>query len=195
MASRLKILIIDSNAERAAVVEAGLAGLGEMEILRAAALADMGAEIDRNGADVIVVDCDSADRDTLENMREINATRPRPIVMFVEKSDPSLAEEAIRAGVSAYIVDGLSEKRVRSILEVAISRFKVFQELRGGLEKAKSDLAARKTIERAKGILMDRKKLSEAGAYKLLRHAAMAERKTIFEIAEAIVSASRMLTG
>ncbi|MEQ9449418.1 MAG: ANTAR domain-containing protein, partial [Rhodospirillaceae bacterium] len=168
----LKILIIDSNDERAAVVEAGLAGYGDAQILRMGLLVDLARKIEEIQPDVIFVDVDSPDRDTLENMRSVSDVLPRPIVMFVEESGASLAEEALRAGVSAYIVDGLSEKRVKPILDVAILRFKVFQKMREELDKAKSDLASRKVVERAKGLLMEQRRLSEEDAYRLLRNTA-----------------------
>jgi response regulator NasT len=153
----------------------------------------MSADVARSAADVVVVACDSPDRDMLENIREINAEQPRPIVMFVERSDPTLAEEAIKAGVSAYIVEGLSANRVRPILEVAISRFRIFHDLQEELEKAKSDLNARKVIEQAKGILMKHNGLTESDAYNNLRRSAMTEGKTILEIADAVISVARLL--
>ena len=191
----LKILIIDSNDDRAAVVEAGLAGYGDAQILRMGLLTDLVRKIEEIQPDVVVVDVDSPDRDTLENMRSVSDVLPRPIVMFVEESEASLAEEALRAGVSAYIVDGLSAKRVKPILDVAMLRFKVFQKMREELDKAKSDLASRKVVERAKGLLMEQRKLSEEDAYKLLRNTAMKEGKSILDIADSLISISRMLKG
>lgn len=191
----LRILIIDSNDDRAAVVEAGLADYGDAQILRMGLLTDLARKIEEIQPDVIFVDVDSPDRDTLENMRSVSAVMPRPIVMFVEESEESLAEEALRAGISAYIVDGLSAKRVKPILDVAILRFKVFQKMREELDKAKSDLAGRKVVERAKGLLMEQRKLSEEEAYKLLRNTAMKEGKSILEIADSLISISRLLKG
>ncbi|MEQ8266530.1 MAG: ANTAR domain-containing protein [Parvibaculum sp.] len=191
----LKILIIDSNDERAAVVEAGLASYGDAQILRMGLLTDLVRKVEEIQPDVIFVDVDSPDRDTLENMRSVSAVMPRPIVMFVEESEASLAEEALRAGVSAYIVDGLSAKRVKPILDVAILRFKVFQKMRDELDKAKSDLASRKIVERAKGLLMEQRKLSEEDAYKLMRNTAMSEGKSILEIADSLISIARLLKG
>ena len=191
----LKILIIDSNDDRAAIVEAGLSDYGDAQILRMGLLTDLVRKIEEIQPDVIFVDVDSHDRDTLENMRSVSAVMPRPIVMFVEESAASLAEEALRAGVSAYIVDGLSAKRVKPILDVAILRFKVFQKMKEELDKAKSDLASRKVVERAKGLLMEQRKLSEEDAYKLLRNTAMKEGKSILEIADSLISISRLLKG
>ena len=194
-ARHLKILIIDSNDDRAAIVEAGLSDYGDAQILRMGLLTDLVRKIEEIQPDVIFVDVDSPDRDTLENMRSVSAVMPRPIVMFVEESAASLAEEALRAGVSAYIVDGLSAKRVKPILDVAILCFKVFQKMKEELDKAKSDLASRKVVERAKGLLMEQRKLSEEDAYKLLRNTAMKEGKSILEIADSLISISRLLKG
>jgi two-component system, response regulator / RNA-binding antiterminator len=191
----LKILIIDSNDERAAVVEDGLSGYGDAQILRMGLLTDLVRKIEEIQPDVIFVDVDSPDRDTLENMRSVSDVMPRPIIMFVEESEASLAEEALRAGVSAYIVDGLSSRRVKPILDVAILRFKVFQKMREELDKAKSDLASRKIVERAKGLLMEQRKLSEEEAYKLLRNTAMKDGKSILDIADNLISISRLLKG
>lgn len=194
-AKPLKILIIDSNDERAAVVEQGLAAYGDAQILRMGLLVDLARKVEELQPDVLIVDVDSPDRDTLENMRSVSDHSPRPIIMFVEQSEESLAEEALRAGVSAYIVDGLSAKRVKPILDVAMMRFKVFNKLREELDKAKSDLASRKLIERAKGLLMEQRQLSEENAYKLLRNTAMKEGKSILEIADSLISITRMLKG
>jgi len=191
----LKILIIDSNDERAAVVEDGLSGYGDAQILRMGLLTDLVRKIEEIQPDVIFVDVDSPDRDTLENMRSVSDVMPRPIIMFVEESEASLAEEALRAGVSAYIVDGLSSRRVKPILDVAILRFKVFQKMREELDKAKSDLASRKIVERAKGLLMEQRKLSEEEADKLLRNTAMKDGKSILDIADNLISISRLLKG
>lgn len=191
----LKILIIDSNDDRAAVIESGLAGFGHAQILRVGLLTNLLEQVRRLEPDVIIVDCDSPDRDTLESMRDVTASLPRPIVMFVEESGASLAEEALHAGVSAYIVDGLSAKRVKPVLDVAILRFRVFQAMRQELDKAKSDLASRKVVERAKGILMEQRKITEEEAYRLLRNSAMKEGKPLLAIADSIISVARLLKG
>ena len=145
----MRVLVIDPDPARAALVAEGLAGADPI-VVRQSATFDPG-EAARFGADVIVVACDSPDRDILESLREATAHNPRPVVMFADRSTPGLAEAAIEAGVAAYVVDGLSVKRVRSVLEVAMTRFESMQRLRTDLAKAKADLSARKTIERASG--------------------------------------------
>ncbi len=189
----LKFMIADRNAARAAVVEAGLSGFVGARIARVATLSDSNAQLDRLAADVFIVSCDSPDRGMLADLREICAQHPRPVIMFAETSDSSLTEGVLCAGVSTYIVDGLSERRIKAVVDVALVRFGMLQNLRGELEKAKSDLAARKIIERAKGVLIERNRLSEADAYNALRRSAMEEGKTILEIANAIIAVTRLL--
>jgi response regulator NasT len=115
--------------------------------------------------------------------------------MFVDRSEPGLAEQAVRAGVAAYVVDGLAPGRVRSILDVAMSRFALTQQLRGDLAKAKSDLESRKTIERAKGLLMKERGLDEDGAYRLLRKLAMDRGKPIGSVAADLLAFAGVLKG
>jgi response regulator NasT len=145
--------------------------------------------------DVVVIAADSPDRDTLESLREVGRHNPRPVVMFVDRSEPGLAEQAVRAGVAAYVVDGLAPGRVRSILDVAMSRFALTQQLRGDLAKAKADLESRKTVERAKGLLMKERGLDEDGAYRLLRKLAMDRGKPIGSVAADLLAFAGVLKG
>src|SRR5262245_44996037 len=147
----MRVLVVDPDPARAALVAEGLSGVDPLEV-RHAAIFDQ-REAARFEPDVIVVASDSPDRDTIESLREATAANPRPVVMFVDRSEPGLAEEAVLAGVAAYVVDGLSKARVRSVLEVAMSRFSLMNQLRQDLDKAKADLASRKIVERAKALL------------------------------------------
>jgi len=188
----LIVLLIDSDAERARIVEAGLRGAAITKL----ASSDSGnilSSISDLQPDVIIMDCESPDRDTIENLRIVARENPKPIVMFVEDGDGSLAKEAVRAGVSAYIVDGLTSSRVQSVIEVAIERFKMFDSLQRELEKSKEDLEARKSIERAKGILMDKRGISEGEAFASMRKLAMQESTTIKQVADKILSVASLL--
>ena len=189
----LKVLVIDSREDRAAVVKDGVAGLADAELIFVDNLDDIHGAIASTNPDVVIIDCDSPSRDTLESMRRVSLSNPKPIVMFVEESEPEFAREAIECGVSAYVVDGLKAERVRAVVDVAMLRFRLFHALKTELEKTKSDLASRKIIERAKGFLMEEKKLSEEEAYKLLRRSAMNEGKSILEIADNLLSVARLL--
>ena len=191
-ASPLIVLLIDSDAERARIVEAGLRSAAITKL----ASSDSGnllASISELQPDVIIMDCESPDRDTIENLRIVAKENPKPIVMFVEDGDGGLAKEAVRAGVSAYIVDGLTASRIQPVIEVAIERFKMFDSLQRELEKSKEDLEARKVIERAKGILMDKRKISESEAFASMRKLAMQESITIKDVANKILSVASLL--
>jgi response regulator NasT len=153
------------------------------------------AEVAAFAPDVVVIAADSPDRDTLESLREASHNNPRPVVMFVDRSEPGLAEQAVRAGVAAYVVDGLAPSRVRPILDVAMSRFALTQQLRGDLAKAKADLESRKTVERAKGLLMKERGLDEDGAYRLLRKLAMDKGRPIGAIAADLLAFAGILRG
>jgi response regulator NasT len=189
----MRLLVIDPDPARAALVAEGLADMRPLELHHAAALDQ--AELTRLKPDCIIVACDSPDRDTLESLREATQGNPSPVVMFVDRSQPGLGEEAVRAGVAAYIVDGLQPGRVRSILEVAMSRFQLMQQLRSDLAKAQSDLASRKTVERAKGLLMKERGIGEEEAYALLRKLAMNAGRPIAAIAADLLTFSGVLKG
>lgn len=191
-AAPLIVLLIDSDPERAGIVEAGLRDAAITK-LASSDQGDILSSIATLQPDVIIMDCDSPDRDTIENLRMVARENPKPIVMFVEDGDGSLAKEAVRAGVSAYIVDGLTSARIQPVIEVAIERFKMFDGLQRELEKSKEDLEARKAIERAKGILMDKRKISESEAFASMRKLAMAESITIKQVADRILSVASLL--
>jgi response regulator NasT len=169
----MRVLVIDPDEARARLVFEGLSAMRPLEVVRAASLAEAEARLKGHPPDVVVIACDSPDRDTLESLRVASAANPRPVVMFVDRSGPGLARTALEAGVAAYVVDGLQPQRVQAIVETAIDRFQMTQSMRQDLEKAKSDLAHRKVIERAKGVLMKMRGLDEEAAYQEMRRLAM----------------------
>ena len=189
----MRVLVIDPDPARAALVAEGLQGVEPLEVRKAATYDE--AEVAAFAPDVVVIASDSPDRDTLDSLREISSGNQRAVVMFVDRSEPGLAEQAVRAGVAAYIVDGLSPARVRPILDVAMSRFALTQQLRGDLAKAKADLESRKTVERAKGLLMKERGLDEDGAYRLLRKLAMDRGKPIGSVAADLLAFAGVLKG
>jgi response regulator NasT len=191
----LVVLLIDSNPERAKLVEQGLTANSVVRQASRAGGPELLALIAELQPDVIIIDCDSPDRDTIESLRSVARHNPKPIVMFVEEGDGDLAREAIRAGVSAYIVDGLSSSRVQSVIDVAIERFRLIDALHKELAKSKEDLAARKVIERAKGILMEKRGMTENAAYEAMRSMAMNQGKQLKEVAESIISVTSLLGG
>lgn len=191
----MKVVIIDPDEARAALVAEGLADVRPLEVRRASSFEAIEGELPAFAPDVIVIACDSPDRDTLESLREASAENSRPVVMFVDRSTPGLAEAAVEAGVAAYVVDGLSAGRVRSVLEVAMSRFALMQKLREDLDKAKADLVSRKAIDRAKGLLMKERGIDEDQAYRLLRKLAMDAGRPIGAVATDLLTFAGVLKG
>ncbi|KXF75207.1 two-component system response regulator [Paramesorhizobium deserti] len=191
--SDLTILVIDENAIRSSIIEEGLrqAGHGNVTVIHDAQ--GVGRIIENLRPDVIVIDLENPNRDMLESMFQLSRSVKRPIAMFVDRSDQSMIEAAVEAGVSAYIVDGLRQERVKPILDMAISRFNAFSKMARELEEARSELENRKIIDRAKGILMKSKGLSEEEAYRLLRKTAMNQNRKIGEIAQSLVMAAGLL--
>jgi two-component system, response regulator / RNA-binding antiterminator len=187
------MLIIDEDPARAEALQASLAAAGYETAGVADPKDDLVAKVRDTAPDLIIVDMESPSRDTLEDMRRITADRPRPIVMFVDQSDEASIAEAMRVGISAYVIDGLNPSRVKPILDVAMARFAEFQKLRSELEQARLDLAERKTIERAKGLLMKKRQLPEDQAYRLLQKLAMDQNQRMVEIARSILTLAEVL--
>jgi response regulator NasT len=200
MAQRsLRILIIDENAVRAAILDEGLRVAGNgvdggtLEIHHIRDMTNLLARISGVDPDVILIDLENPSRDTLEQMFQVSRLARRPIAMFVDKSDSATVQAAIDAGVSAYVVDGLRKERVKSILDVTVSRFRAFDRLQCELQEAKSALEDRKLVEQAKSILMQQRGCSEDDAYVLLRRTAMNQNRKIADLARALVAAAALL--
>lgn len=192
-AQSLAILVIDENRIRASIIEEGLRESGHDNVTIVHDIAGIARTIATINPDVIVIDLENPNRDTLENMFQLSRAVKRPIAMFVDRADRTSIEAAVEAGVSAYVVDGLKRERVKPILDMAIVRFNAFSHLSRELEAARSELEDRKVIERAKGILMTSKGLSEEDAYALLRKTAMNQNRKIVEIAQSLVTAAGLL--
>jgi two-component system, response regulator / RNA-binding antiterminator len=189
----LSILIIDENRLRASVIEAGLRDAGYTDLTVVHDVVGIARRIADIEPDVIVISLENPNRDMLENMFQLSRVVQRPIAMFVDRSDQAAIEAAVEAGVSAYVVDGLKRERVKPILDMAISRFNAFSRMARELREARSELENRKLIDRAKGILMSTRGLSEAEAYALLRNTAMNQNRKISEIAESLITATGLL--
>jgi response regulator NasT len=194
MSSRLpSVLVVDENAVRAAIIEAGLREAGHENVTIVADVNGIAGRIATLEPDVIVIGLENPNRDMLENLFQLSRAVRRPIAMFVDRSDRDSMEAAINAGVSAYVVDGLKRERVKPILDMAISRFNAYSRLERELEDARSALHSRKIIDRAKGLLMRTRGLSEDEAYALLRKTAMNQNRKIGEVAESLILAADML--
>lgn len=189
----LKVMLVDGNAERSDVIQNELKADDGVNVVCVDGSRDLMTEVKQYSPDVIIIDMASPDRDTLESLRTVNREIPKPVVFFAEHSDYETTQAAINAGVSAYIVDGLSENRLNSVMEVAIARFKAFQQLKDELDDYKLRLQDRKDVDKAKGILMQHRNLSEEDAYQLLRKMAMDRNMKIGEAARNFTAAMALL--
>ncbi|MDX1799838.1 MAG: ANTAR domain-containing protein [Marinobacter sp.] len=184
----LRILLIDKDTDRAALVRNALQLEGHEVISQRPDATGLTAAVARDEPDMVIIDMDLPDRDTLENMSTLNAHAPRPIVFFANESgDRSTIQAAVRAGVTAYVVDGLQPDRVRSIIDTAVARFEAFQSLRDELAQTRSALEDRKLIERAKGLICKHEGCDEDAAFKLLRGAAMDQSERLAVIAQRVI--------
>src|SRR5437763_13450677 len=188
-----KIVIVDESPIRAAILEEGLREAGFTGVVHIREMQSLLARIYALDPDIILIDLENPSRDVLEQMFQMSRAVRRPVAMFVDQADTASIQASVDAGVSAYIVDGLKKERIKSILDLCISRFNAFSRLQSELEQTKSALEERKVIDRAKGILMKAKNLSEEQAYALLRKTAMNENRKIAEIAQSIVTAADLL--
>jgi response regulator NasT len=188
-----KIVIVDESPIRAAILEEGLREAGYSSVVRISEMQSLLARIYALDPDIIVIDLENPSRDILEQMFQVSRAVRRPIAMFVDQSDAASIQASVDAGVSAYIVDGLKKERIKSILDLCVFRFNAFAKLQDELDRTKMALEERKVIDRAKGILMKLKGLTEEEAYVLMRSTAMREKKKIGEIAQSILTASELL--
>ena len=189
----IRVVVVDDNAVRAAILIDGLreAGITGVEVLETTTL--LVRRLATLNPDVIIIDLENPSRDVLEQMFQVSRVVSRPVAMFIDQSDEAMIRAAVEAGVSAYVVDGLKKERVKAIVDMAISRFEAFERLRRELADTKNELAERKIVERAKGILMRSRQIPEEEAYALLRQTAMNEKRKIADIAQSLVTASSLL--
>ena len=189
----LRILLVDQNADRAAILEEGLRDAGCRNITIVREMHSLMRRILEVDPDVIFIDLENPNRDVLEQMFQVSRSVRRPIAMFVDEADTESIHAAMQSGVGAYVVDGLHKERVKTILDTAVGHFNTFNKLREELERANQALEDRKLIERAKGILMKKRGVNESDAYGLLRTAAMNENRRIIDVARGVVSAAGLM--
>jgi len=189
----LRVLLIDRNVERSGVVERALSSAGHQVVGHAESTLGLYDQVARLQPDVIIIDTESPDRDTLEHICLLSERTPRPVVLFTDEDDRSVIREAVRAGVTAYIVDGLAPERVNPIVEVAVARFEDYQSVKNERDSAQAKLAERKVVERAKGILMRKRGIGEDEAYHMLRKMAMEKNLRMREVAERVIGVAELL--
>jgi two-component system, response regulator / RNA-binding antiterminator len=189
-----------SQAERSRSLRIGLLESGFNLIASLPADVFLTERLAQLQPDMIIVDAESDARDALEHVVMATRDERRPIVMFTNDQDTSHVKDAVAAGVSAYIVAGLSTERIRPILDVALARFQHEQALRLELNATKSELNElsatlkdRKIIDRAKAMLMERQQLNESAAYARLRKAAMDKNLKLVEVAQRMLDVADLL--
>jgi two-component system, response regulator / RNA-binding antiterminator len=189
----LRIAVVDESAARAAVIEEGLRDAGLTDVTVFADRHGIAARLEALSPDVVLINLANPHRDELEELLALSKAMARPVAMFVDQTDAAGIEAAIDAGVSAYVVDGLKKGRIRPILELAIRRFNAFTRLRAELDEARNALAERETVDSAKRLLMAKRGIDEPAAYALLRKAAMDSGRRIGDVADALVTADKLI--
>jgi response regulator NasT len=189
----LRVLVIDESRHRAAELCAGLAMAGHQVAAVLPSVTDLSAKIESIKPDIILIETDSPSRDTLENLAVMDRTMPRPVIIFAQESDQSTIREAMRAGVSAYVVDGLEASRLKPVIDVAIARFEEHQGLKKEQASATKKLSERKLVEKAKGLLMKTRGLDEEAAYVALRQLAMSRAKSMAAVSQDLLDMASLL--
>lgn len=191
--ARLGILIAGRTAARTAILEVGLREAGFYNLTVVRDFSQLRSMIAQYEPDVVFVDMETPESDDLPSMLDLARTTALPMAMFADRADPDTIESAIEAGVSSFVVDGLTVDRVVPTLHIALSRHRQLERVRRELDRAKQALQERKVIDRAKGILMKERNLDEQGAYGLLRRAAMNENLRMADVAQRVVTAAQLL--
>ncbi|MEM8782105.1 MAG: ANTAR domain-containing protein [Planctomycetota bacterium] len=191
----LRILVLDEDAQRGATLAAVLRVTGYDVVEWSDTQTHLPNLVADAQPDVVLINLTSPDRDTLEQLTQIRDEAPRPVVMFAQDDDEHTIQSAVRAGVSAYIVDGLSTGRVKPIIDVAVAHFRQHQAVREELDKARNSLDERKHVGRAKALLMRQRGIGEPDAYALLRKLAMDRKLRIGQAAQQVIAAAELLEG
>ena len=189
----LRIMLVDDSQQEVGLLKEGLQAAGYDVVTAPSSALALPDEVATLQPDVIIIGTESPTRDVLEHIAVMTARAPRPIVLFTDDSAQATIESALKAGVSAYVVAGIQADRLQGILDVAIARFAQEQALREELRVAQTKLADRKVIDRAKGILMDQKRVSEEEAYRLLRKLAMDRNARLLDVAQQVIDIAKLL--
>jgi response regulator NasT len=192
-AQKLRVLLIDDGARHIQPIRDELVRQGHEVVGVIASATLIHDVVQQLQPDIVIVDSDSPTRDTLENLATLSVRNPRPVVVFTDDARRAPMQRALRAGVSAYVIAGLQPERLEPVLQVAIARFEQEAALRAQLDKAEQQLAGRKLIERAKGVLMAESGLDEDAAYRRLRKLAMDRGKRLADVAQSVIDAQELL--
>lgn len=194
MAKALSVVVVEEDRDRAIAIVDALKASCDADVTVIGNTSGLARRIATHSPDIVLIDVDDPSRDMLEELTLASGPMDRPVAMFVSGAAGDLARDAVEAGVSAYVVDGLQPERLKPVIDTAIARFQLLRQMRTELDETRRALEERKVIDRAKGLLMKAKDISEDDAYAILRNAAMKQRRRVAEVAEALVTASGLLS-
>ncbi|MEM8737302.1 MAG: ANTAR domain-containing protein [Planctomycetota bacterium] len=189
----LRILVIDENEQRGETLAQVLRVTGYQVVVKTTGQLPLSSVVADADPDLVLIDLTSPDRDTLEQLTLMHQKTPRPVVMFAQDDDEHTIQSAVRAGVSAYIVDGMNASKVKPIIDVAIAHFRQHQSIRDELDRTKNSLDERKFVDRAKALIMERRGVNETEAYALLRKLAMDRKQRIGQVAQQLIDAAALM--
>jgi response regulator NasT len=190
---KLQIVVVEPDEARARLVIDSLSPLGH-DVTVLGEVTGLARRLRDIAPDIVLIDMTNPSRDTLEEMALASGPLDRPVAFFVDRTNRDLTQQAIEAGVSAYVVDGLQPDRVAAVMDAAIARFRMFRRMRTELDTTRRALEERKLIDRAKGILMKARGIGEDDAYALLRKTAMDQGRKVADVAGALVTAAGLLS-
>ena len=193
MVRKLTVVVVEEDRDRALAIVDALRDAQDCDVFVIGNSSGLARKIASHAPDIVLIDVDNPTRDMMEELTLASGPLDRPVAMFVSGQAGGLAHAAIEAGVSAYVVDGLSPARIKPVMDTAIARFRMIRQMRNELAETRRALEERKVIDRAKGLLMKAKGIDEDAAYALLRKAAMDQGRRVADVAEALVTASGLL--
>lgn len=194
MTETMKIAVIESDPDRARDIIDALMEGGWTDVVVLGDVTGLARKLAALDPDLVLIDLANPSRDALEQVSVASEAQTRPVAMFVDRSDDEMTQAAVAAGLSAYVVGELQPERIKPVLQTAIARFQMMSQMRNELEAAKQALADRKTVDRAKGMIMRARGVSEEEAYALLRKTAMSQNRKVIDVAQALLTASDLLT-
>lgn len=193
MQADLKILLVGPEPIKAREIAGALKEAGWSDVTVLCDLGMLTRAVQKQEPDIVLIDLAHPDRDMLEHLSLVSNAKARAVAMFVDHTDEAMTQAAIAAGLSAYVVNGLQKDRIKPVVETAMARFEMTRNMQSELDAAKRALSDRKTIDRAKGILMQARQIPEAEAYDLLRKTAMNRGRRVIDVATALVTSAELL--
>lgn len=190
---KLNVLVVDARPAELGTLETSLVDAGHEIFALDAVDGGFAGAVMQHAIDVVVIGIESLDEAMLEEIQKLSTAAPRPVALFTDDPDPESIRSAIRAGVTAYVVDGLYLSRIAPVINAAMYRFELMQALEAELKAAKKSFAQRKIIEQAKGVLMGRNGIDEPAAHRQMLKMAMEKNKKLHDIASGVILATELL--